>query len=505
MKVLLLHPERDFVPAQLPAWQERELTQDLALETLWRAMSGDDAFLRAVSRTVLLSAMENDIGTMQYRQAVLQDCLNNAQVVWQLYALAVEALERKRQRYFGFLGRYPSGVLSGSVDLLKAFVDILRRMRGIAEQQAASFASAGFTALFAMLRRELSEQYLTEVEDHLAALEFKHGVLLSARLGKANAGADYVLRQRRDNGSTWLDRVLGRGPPAFTIRIHDRDDAGFRALSEIRDRGLNLVANAAAQSSDHIAGFFETLRVELGFYAACLNLSDKLAAIGAPTVLPRPEPAGSRRLAFVGLHDVCLTVQVERRVTGNEVNADGKNVLVVTGANQGGKSTFLRSVGLAQLMMQAGMFVGAESYTGESCSGIFTHYKREEDPTMRQGKLDEELGRLSDIVGAIRQNGIVLFNESFAATNEREGSEIARQVVSALVERGIKVVIVTHLYDFAHRFFDERPNEALFLRAEREADGTRTFKLRIGEPLETSFGQDVYNLVFGPEVSANSL
>jgi len=90
----------------------------------------------------------------------------------------------------------------------------------------------------------------------------------------------------------------------------------------------------------------------------------------------------------------------------------------------------------------------------------------------------------------------VLFNESFAATNEREGSEIARQITSALLERRVKVLFVTHLYALAHGFYDRRLPNALFLRAERQADGTRTFKLIEGEPLQTSYGPDLYHGVF---------
>ena len=133
--------------------------------------------------------------------------------------------------------------------------------------------------------------------------------------------------------------------------------------------------------------------------------------------------------------------------------ADGKRLVMITGANQGGKSTFLRSLGLAQLMMQAGMFVAAESFTASVSTGIFTHFKREEDATMERGKLDEELGRMSEIAGQIRPGCLLLCNESFASTNEREGSEIARQVIRALTEAGIRVVFVTHLYDLAQRCF----------------------------------------------------
>jgi DNA mismatch repair ATPase MutS len=74
---------------------------------------------------------------------------------------------------------------------------------------------------------------------------------------------------------------------------------------------------------------------------------------------------------------------------------------------------------------------------------------------MTSGKFDEELGRMSEIVDAITPNSIVLFNESFAATNEREGSEIARQIVNALLEKQVKVFYVTHLYELAHGFHDK--------------------------------------------------
>ncbi|HEV8712722.1 MAG TPA: hypothetical protein VGX03_07845 [Candidatus Binatia bacterium] len=190
-----------------------------------------------------------------------------------------------------------------------------------------------------------------------------------------------------------------------------------------------------------------------------------------------------------------------QRIVGNDVNADSKDLVIITGANQGGKSTFLRSVGLAQLMMQCGMFAPAESFCANVCDRLFTHYKREEDATMKSGKLDEELSRMSDIVDNITSNSVLLFNESFAATNEREGSEIARQIIHALLEKRIKVFFVTHLYEFAHSFYDTTMENALFLRAERQPDGGRTFKLIEGEPLQTSYGEDLYKTIFGTDNS----
>ena len=151
-------------------------------------------------------------------------------------------------------------------------------------------------------------------------------------------------------------------------------------------------------------------------------------------------------------------------------------------------------------MMESGMFVAAESFRAAVSAGVFTHHRREEDAGMESGKLDEELRRMSAIADAITPNCLLLCNESFAATNEREGSEIARQVVRALVERGVRVFFVTHLHDLAHGFATDPPAPALFLRAQRARGERRTFKLSEGEPLPTSYGQDSYRRVFGKEL-----
>src|SRR5205823_711761 len=104
--------------------------------------------------------------------------------------------------------------------------------------------------------------------------------------------------------------------------------------------------------------------------------------------------------------------------------------------------------------------------------------------------------RMSDIVDHVSPDCIVLFNESFQSTNEREGSEIAKQVLHALLERRVKVFFVTHMYDLARSLHDGHIGNSTFLRAERLEDGTRTFKVVPGVPLPTSHGKDLYEQVF---------
>jgi DNA mismatch repair ATPase MutS len=496
MKTFLMYKDRDFdLAGNLPS-NVQTLTQDLELNTLFNAMALGDKFLFEVAQKAVFGGLNNDPGTMRYRQDVLRDCLKNSSIVRDIYRVTIESVEKKERHWYGIFSRYPSGILSSSIEMLQMFVGLLKELKKIADKHADKFDSEGFAAFFKMIKSELDDDYFAVVQDHLKELTFRDGALISAELGKGNEGNHYILRKPQVESRSWLERIFAKKPPVYTYSIHPRDEAGGRALSELKDRGINLVANALAQSAEHIDSFFKTLRIELAFYIGCLNLYDRLVQMGETVAFPLLAVSTERRHSFQGLYDVCLALTMKHKVVGNGVNADKKDLVVITGANQGGKSTFLRSIGLAQLMMQCGMFVAAKSFCANVCDGLFTHYKREEDVAMESGKLDEELSRMSEIVNNITPNSMVLFNESFAATNEREGSEIARQIICALLEKGIKNFFVTHLYEFPHGFYEQKLQNIIFLRAERQADGKRTFKLIEAGPLQTSYGEDLYNRIF---------
>ena len=493
MKVHLLYEDEDFdFRVALPAGHQ-DLMQDLELTRLLQAMAAGDKFLTDVCVKVLLTSLR-DPEAIRYRQRILADCLAQPEVIREMYGIAAGALEDKRHLWGGYGGSYqtPSSNLSGAVAHLESYVARLRQLRAIAAEHAGKFESSGLRALFATLLRELDDEYFEEVSYHLKQLRFRAGVLISAELGPDNSGTSLVLRAPGDSRRRWPGR-LGIGPrTSYSFTLPPRDDAGANILSDLTSRGINLVADAAAQSADHIGSYFTMLRAELGFYVACLNLADRLADKGVLTTVPEPAKPASLAFSCTGLRDACLELQSPDPVVGNDVAADGKPMVVITGANSGGKSTFVRSVGVAQLMMQCGLFVTADAYRGDAAHGIFTHFIREEDHGMTSGRLDDELRRMSAIAEQIGPHCLVLFNESFAGTNEREGSEIGYQVARALLDAQVRVFFVTHRFEFAERFHRQHAGTALFLRAERGPGGRRNYKLAVAEPLPTSFGEDLY-------------
>jgi DNA mismatch repair ATPase MutS len=496
MKVFLLYKNQDFNQQQRGPWNENELRKDLELDVLFKAMSAGDEFLYKTSEAVFFAGIKNDVTTILYRQEILKDCLKNSSLILSLYKYAVDAIENRRTSWYSIFASHPSSILSGSIGMLGIFVEVLKQLRGIADEHSGKFESKGFIRFFAMLQKELGDDYFAEVEAHLEELRFKEGILISAQLGKGNKGIHYLLRKFHGLKLTWFQRLFAEKEPGYSFDVHPRDESGARALSNLTNEGINEADNTVAQSADHILSFLKVLQFELAFYIGCINLHEQLLSIQESICFPVPAVSTERKFSFIELYDACLALSMKHKIVGNDMNAGKKNLVIITGANQGGKSTFLRSIGLSQLMMQSGMFVGAESFSSTIVDSLFTHFKREEDASMESGKLDEELKRMSDVTDHITSNSLLLFNESFAATNEREGSEIARQIVNALLEKNLMVFFVTHLYELSHGFYETKKDNAIFLRAERQTDKTRSFKLTEAEPLPTSYGIDLYDKIF---------
>lgn len=492
MRPGLLYRDGELDPdAPLPE-HAHDVIRDLGVESLLTTMAGDDAFLYDVARQVMLTSL-TDPDDIAYRQAALRDCLDNRDVVHALYAFAMQAMTSEAEVYPG-LGRSASSSLHRSVQLIEAMLEVLRGVRRLADTHGQRFRSEAFTRLFELVRSQLDDSFFATAQEQLEGLRFPGGVAVRARLGRGGRGTGYELREPPPPQG-WARRVASNVPSADTIEVSNRDRQAVKALGDLRERGLERIAVSLERSSQHLFGFFEVLRREVGFYVGGVRLHDALSRRG-DVVFPEVVASGPA-FAATALEDAGLRLRTEDPVVGNDVAADGKRLVLITGANQGGKSTFLRGVGLAQLMMQCGLVVAARSLRAAPAQGMFTHFKRGEDRQMESGKLDEELGRLSRIVDDLGPGGMVLLNESFASTNEHEGSQLAQDVVRALVEADVRVVFVTHGYDLAATVAQLYPDDGLFLRAERQEGGQRTYRLFEGAPEPTSHGMDLYVDIFG--------
>jgi DNA mismatch repair ATPase MutS len=494
MNVNLLSMDPSYrLPENMP-WNTEELEKDLDLATIYNAMAGKDRYVFDVCRRAILNTL-TDRDTIVYRQRVLQDALDNPDIVWDIYSIIVDSVAQAKRLLFWVSRQNPEFVLHESISVLQICLAAIEKIREIGRKALPSLHSEGFIRFFSMISHEFDEDYVKMVSGHLENLRFPRGIYVSGGLGRGNALTGYNLVVPKVKPDRIVERITNIREPHYTYVLPDRDEQGGQALGEMRARSISETARIVSESAENVLGFIDRLKEEIAFYLGCLNLKKHLNPLGARTSFPVPGKEAGSGTFYEGIYDLALSLRTDHTLVGNSLYAEKDHLIFITGANKGGKSTLLKAIGQAQLMMQSGMFVAADSFSTFIAVGLFTHFKREEDTEMSKGKFDEELSRMSGIVDHIIPGSRLLFNESFSSTNVREGSEIAESIIDALLTRGIRIIFVTHFNELAEAYLDRLPKPT-FLKAERLEDGTRTFRILQADPISTSFGYDIFQKVF---------
>jgi len=497
MQAYLMFKEKKFDSKEsLPQYLE-DLVSDLGLDVIFEAASNKDEFTYKVIKTGILLSLK-DKEEIIYRQNVLKDCINNKETVKAMYELSIEAIKKEKESLFGIFIKHPDSIVYSSRQVLEDFFDILKKLKNIILESESNFKSQGFQLFFSRIKAKLSDEYLDRVDLILKHLRFEDGILITSKINMSAKPSFFRIMYPKREKQSFIKSFL-KSKNAYTIYIPERDEGGFRALSELKNNALSKIANILANTVYYLLDFFNQLKVELTFYIACTELYDKLQKIGISLCFPVIYSQDKRVLSFEDLSESSLALVKKGPVVSNSLCINNIDLILTTGANMGGKTTFLRSIGQACLFSQCGMFVAAKSFEYSLSNGVFTHFKRQEDKTLKSGKFDEELKRLNNIVNYLKPNALVLFNESFSSTNDHEASIIAKYITEGLIEKKIRIFFVTHLWEFASLISKENYNNVMFLKAQRNLDGTRTFKIVESKPQSKSYAEDLFKKIFNKE------
>ena len=491
MKVNLLYRDKNLERIEIGEI-EKNLLKDLGLDIIIEEMSNGEEATKEIVTQVLIQPL-TDQSEIIYRQEIVKDALENINLFKVLNKLANDVIESKRRALFWIMNKKPSSVLFSNVRMLEILIDHLLELKRILENPG-HVHSQGLKKLIEHTKTTLTQDYVDQLKQLLKTLEFREMMSFSAKLGVANSLSNFVLRLKEHKGSLIKIFSKDRG---YSFTIDERDEAGFRALSDIKDRVLVDIAKMVHTATMSVLRFFETLKEETSFYIAANNLYETIKNKGYWICLPEINNDFPQR-NVESLYDLSLMLVTNNKIVPNDLYQKGELITFIVGANQGGKTTFLRSLGIAQIMFQSGLFVPAKSFSSHICSDIFTHFKKEEDINLESGKLDDELKRMDTIAKRIKPRALILQNESFASTNEQEGSEIATHILKAFKENNIEVFYVTHMYTLAKAFLKKQGVNYLVVEVDNE--GKRTFKVKPGKPQSTSFGKDLFYKVFGDEI-----
>ena len=475
-----------------------DVATDLDLAALIDVMTDGQAGLHEKILHFFMSDIANNSEDILYRQAIIRDALGHAEWFYLLNSTIEQAFLQydsvRKVSQPGYTHFIPiTEQLRTAVLLQGILLDLVTAVSSLFSVAGHYFASSGLNDLIMAYDEFYSSEFLITFRkkyNEFKAITQESCMIIGARPGNGLKIADCQIRHIVNK---WKQAKLPRGSHMIKLNSISMQAKAM----EMRDTLLKNILNLVNTINHQTACEMQQLGDETGFYAGCLNLDRVLRRIGLPVCFPQPMPCGSLTLNFHGLIDVGLALRIGGKPVSNDLDLDDDQLIIITGANQGGKSTFLRSIGLAQTLMQAGLFVTAESFSARVCSGIMTHFCRAEEQSLESGKLDEELRRIDRIIDDIQPHALFLMNESFSSTTSHDGEVIASEIISALLQMDTRILFVTHLYNFAKNMEKSAQPHITFLRAERSDDGVRSYRIREGTALSTSFGLDLYNRIIG--------
>ncbi|TAK68248.1 MAG: DNA mismatch repair protein MutS [Actinomycetota bacterium] len=432
-----------------PAVQRRDLNVDQIVADL---TTGDDEDLVS-----LYAAGPADRATVEHRHAVLTDLAQPAnQAVLRTFVARMSRLRDQLRLLHSPYTRHqtPAWCLEAAETYCGSVLELVAGLR------AAPVGSAGLIG------------YRDYLVDYTESAEFGRLSAAAAELRQLLSGVEYCV-QLDGNRVT----VSGYdGQPDYTAELaatFARFDPGDRpplvttetarvaingVETEILDRVADLHPAAFGQLEQFYAGQSEQfpaaavveLDRQVRFFLRYLDYLAPMRDAGLPFCLPALVDSAAT-LAVTSSFDLALArrqVLAGNTVVCNDVQLAGaERVIVVTGPNQGGKTTFARAVGQVFLLAGLGLPVPGRSATLRLPDRIFTHFEQAEDLRRAGGRLEDELVRLADTLRDATSDSVLVLNEPFSSTTTEDAALLAQRVLDRVVGSGALCICVSFIPD----------------------------------------------------------
>ncbi|URX61718.1 hypothetical protein KR767_16880 [Luteibacter anthropi] len=258
-----------------------------------------------------------------------------------------------------------------------------------------------------------------------------------------------------------------------------------RILIELADEHRVLfdeLTRFAADYADPIDPVVAQVRSEVAFYTTVFDVVQESERLGQPWCLPEFIAAHDRTIV-VEAADVALlhpAIGDPTHVVRNDLDRTAaEQLIVITGPNQAGKTTFARIWGQLHVLARVGCPVPSRSASIPFVRCVETHFERAELAGSQRGKLKDDLVRIHEIVERADPDTLVILNELFASTTTADAIDLSRDILERLVDRGATIVCVTFLWELAQA----GPAMASWIGSVTTEDARqRTYRIRRGPP-----------------------
>lgn len=259
--------------------------------------------------------------------------------------------------------------------------------------------------------------------------------------------------------------------------------------------------------------FLAALEPEIVFYLGAVRLINDITARGLPMCRAEVCEMEARSCIIHDCYNMHLALRIMLRnldahlageIVGNDVEfGDNGRIQIITGPNQGDKTTYVQAVALTQVLFQTGLYVPGGSACISPVDGIYTHFPVEEKPNTEAGRFGEEAQRLSEIFAQATRYSLILLNESLASTASGESLYLARDIVRCFRLLGVHAAYTTYMHELAASA-DELNNAiagdskvvSLVATAQTTSSGQggavkRTYKVIASPPMGRSYAQEL--------------
>jgi DNA mismatch repair protein MutS len=399
-----------------------------------------------------------DVAAVRYRQDISRD-LEKSGVLKSIGAFAEEmrtmrkhlaAVEQLRYRYqkeswfLEAVETYCDAVssLAEELNLLDVTSRGLKAFRGYLTDYA---ASEPFTSLGAEM---------LEVRDGLANVRYSVQIKGDrVTVSKYEGEADYTTEVE----ATFARFKQGAGE-GHRIKLPSGRD-----MNHVEGRVLKLVAQLHpdvflsldeyyGRHHDYLDPTIRAFDREVQFYLAYLEHIEAFRSSGLTFCYPIVSDR-SKEVSAHGAFDIALANKLVPEGSAVVCNdfylRDPERIFVITGPNQGGKTTFARMFGQLHHLAGLGYPVPGQDVRLFLPDRLFTHFEREEDVTTLRGKLEDELVRIRDILQQATSSSVVIMNESFTSTTLEDALFLGKEVLSQIADRESLCVYVTFVDELA--------------------------------------------------------
>lgn len=480
----------------------------------------------------LFAEMSDDLEVIKYRQDILEDLINIPAVSTTLRKIINLMLTNDKSNLYKLSVPDCFTQLDAAVTAFEAYIKCMDMMHEVYVKNIDKVKSAGIKKLFDFFEGNYSNKHYVKLKKETEQLrEAMTGKIRSATIAvnfdenlvPVAAGLVGVSEESWNDAPSVFDRIMSFGAKhEHTVMrpLHERfredgqstlsvvDKALFENLDFITKKYVKAVEDVLDEYQ--AIGFKDMYAVEyqLDFYMGAVNMIENAEAKGLTMSRPKILPADERRAVMKGLFDPIyfreanawnLTHSDKRAVVTNDVVFDSDvGFYILTGANNGGKTTFVRAVGICQVMAQAGLYVPAAECELSVVDCIYTHFPKEEQKGIDASRFTMEVKEFKDISDRITNHSLLLMNESIQSTTPRECVDIAAQLIRIFCIMGVRGVFATHLNELAYKARelrsepDIRTKPESFVVSVNPETGERLYKVVKGLPTESSFAASVF-------------